>query len=237
MFSAAIYSGDRADLAFLKQLAGEWLQSSNVSAYGSIEKMLADCADGKTASVFIIDISNGDESAIMCAKRLKKQYILPIILVADDKSFAAEAYELHAVHFLTKPVDPTKFFTALDLAAIVSGEPNRRTAALKSTNGLTAVNCDNVMYVENSARTMRFFMSDGSEIAAVHRDSSFEEAMSAFEAFGCFIHPHKSYYINMDFIKTMQSSVIELKNGVTIPISRKNMNEAKDKYLEYLENK
>lgn len=49
-----------------------------------------------------------------------------------------------------------------------------------------------------------------------------------------FYCPHKSYIVNMDYIQSFDKSVVILKNGEKVKVSRLKMNDFKEKFYKYL---
>ena len=49
-----------------------------------------------------------------------------------------------------------------------------------------------------------------------------------------FIRIHSGFIVSMSKIKFLKSDTVELKNGTTLKVSRKYVNEVKDRFYKYL---
>jgi DNA-binding LytR/AlgR family response regulator len=106
---------------------------------------------------------------------------------------------------------------------------------VKSQDGLTPISPADVAYIENRARAAHYLMADGKEVIGQTNRGKFEESVqSVVEENANFIHPHKSFYVNLHFVRALKADYLLMENGTKVPISRRNMAETKHIYLEYL---
>ena len=50
-----------------------------------------------------------------------------------------------------------------------------------------------------------------------------------------FLHCHKSYAVNMNYVRNMDKKRVILLSGKEIPISRARYNESRERYLVYMD--
>ena len=68
-----------------------------------------------------------------------------------------------------------------------------------------------------------------------------KETLTYYEKLDClenqlrseFVRCHKSYLVNMKWVRRVDSKLVFLTNGIEIPVSRNKMTETKDKVFEY----
>ena len=72
-------------------------------------------------------------------------------------------------------------------------------------------------------------MTEDKTLVSYEKLSDFKQKLSA-----SFALSHKSFIVNMDKIKSLNSTEIILENNVTIPVSRSKFRKCKELYLEYL---
>jgi two-component system LytT family response regulator len=105
-----------------------------LSAHQDVE-VAGEAADGPAAlaafstlapQVVFLDIQMPGLSGLEVAEVWRSEGSLPVIIfVTAYDQFALEAFRLHAVDYLTKPIDPGRFSESLDRARELVGKPNR----------------------------------------------------------------------------------------------------------------
>lgn len=85
-----------------------------ISCYPSGESFLTDFHPGKYSTVFL-DILMDGMTGIETARKIRETDTrLPIIFTTTAPDFALDGYEVHALQYLVKPVDPGKLARCLD---------------------------------------------------------------------------------------------------------------------------
>ena len=79
-------------------------------------------------------------------------------------------------------------------------------------------------------RTLLFYMENGS---VLERVGSMDEIWGQLMQYENFLRPHRSYFVNMEYIQTISTKTIRMKNGAEIPIPHGRYTELKTKYLDY----
>jgi two-component system, LytTR family, response regulator len=80
----------------------------------------------RTPQLVFLDIQMPGLSGLEVAEIWRKDGALPIIIfVTAFDQFALEAFRLHALDYLTKPIDPERFSESLDRARELLQRPNR----------------------------------------------------------------------------------------------------------------
>lgn len=102
---------------------------------------------------------------------------------------------------------------------------------------IAPVALEELLYVENSERKMTYVLSDGRHITNRRRGGSFESAVGPVAESKEFLQPHKSYFINMKYIRSLYSDHIVMDDGKDIPIARGKAPEIRRRYLAFLEEK
>ena len=82
--------------------------------------------DETAPQVVFLDIQMPGLTGLEVAEAWRREGTLPVIVfVTAYDQFALEAFRLHAVDYLTKPIDPGRFSESLDRARELLGRPNR----------------------------------------------------------------------------------------------------------------
>lgn len=98
-------------------------------------QIVGEVADGPAAlqafddtgpDVVFLDIQMPGLSGLEVAEAWRREGSLPIIIfVTAYDQFALEAFRLHALDYLTKPIDPERFTESMDRAREILRRPNR----------------------------------------------------------------------------------------------------------------
>ena len=157
-----------------------------------------------------------------------------IIYITSSYDYALDAYELHAVRYLLKPVDKNKFFEALDYALFCTDMKESPVYLVKTKDGLVPVSHSKIEYIENCSRMLEVHLTDGRLVKSIFMRKAFEEEIGALTEDKAFMQVHKSFLINMSFIRRLESSSVVMESGASIPISRKNAANVKRGYLLFV---
>lgn len=159
-----------------------------------------------------------------------------IVYITVSRDFAFEAFGVRAFQYLQKPVNMKELSETLDGIVHLLDKKQSRKICVNTKDGLVNVNVDDIMYVENISRCAVYMLKDGKQVVSVCNRSSFEKSVGLLDKQSGFVQPHKSYFVNMHFIRTFGSKNLLLDDGTEIAISRKRFVDTKKTYLEFLAN-
>lgn len=240
IFKAAICDNDKNDLEQAEKLLFEYKnmfpeKGVEINTFLSPEKLKADLLKGKTYDVYLLDIIMPEINGIEIGKLIRAQKEgIPIIYLTSSREHAFDAYGIHAVGYLEKPVKAENMFYTLDMAYQVFLNNQEKRFAINSKEGIHTVNIKDIVYVENISRCAVYTISDGSQITGVCNRSSFEKSVEPLLGHPGFVHCHKSFFVNMWYIKLLKKDKIILDNAKIIPVSRERAASVKKTYLKYL---
>jgi len=107
--------------------------------------------------------------------------------------------------------------------------------AVRGKDGtLVSLDMERILYVENAARTALYTMNDGAEVQTVCIRGTFDETLEPLPGNPDFLKPHKSFWVNMRYIRALQSDRLVMDNGTEIPVSRNRQAEVRRRDLAYL---
>lgn len=241
MFHILICDDRMQDLETLRAGAQQWLES-NAGITGTIDTMrnpedVRDCIikKNKRFDLYLLDVMMRGIDGIQLGRLIRRNdFNASIIYVTSSGEFALEAYENHAIRYLVKPVDKKELFSALSFAYALFSMRPRHTLLINGVDSITSIIMEEIMFIENNLRIMTYTMIDGNEVISVRRGGSFEEAVGPVVQDAGFIQPHKSFFVNMRYIRTLQSDMLIMENGKEIPIARRRLVEIQDKYIRFI---
>ncbi len=158
-----------------------------------------------------------------------------IIFVTAYSEYAIKAFEISAVDYILKPIDIDQLKNSVEklkqkklhsqmqeqielLKESYKGDDIRK-IALSMSNGLTFVEVADIVFLEADGAYTTFFLKDGQKIVVSKKLKFYEDILSNRSFF---FRTHRSYFININFIKKYSRSenAILMENGTSITISR-----------------
>lgn len=187
------------------------------------------------ADIYILDILMSHTTGIDLGNAIRKSNSKnAIIYITSSDDFALDAFHIHAVRYLLKPVQEHLFFEALDYAFSYTEMTKSPMYPIKTKNGLLSVSCSSIEYIENASRMLNVHLTDGSMITSIFIRKSFEKELGELIYNRCFLQVHKSFLINLNYVKKLDGNNIIMNSGANIPVSKKNTANVKRQYLLFV---
>lgn len=182
--------------------------------------------------VLLLDILMPGFTGIETAREIRESNEkIPIIFLTTSREFAVESYRVHAFDYLMKPVDRNALFEALDKAYATSESTLEKSIMVQAAKAIYMLSLSQIEFVEINSRTLSFHLIDRTVTSISGRLSDYEDALLRHSEF---LKIHRSYIINMDFMKSMNQKGFITLTGNEVPISRNLLPAIKKRYIEYL---
>lgn len=194
------------------------------------DEMLA--ADLTVYDLLFLDIDMGEVNGIDLARRLRRtRPDAVLIFVTNFIEYAPEGYEVNAFRYLSKQqlelLLPAYFADALAVC-----RTRQRTVDIFCEGEITPVVVQSIIYAEsirheqllhlnraaNNTLSTRMTMANLEELLAPHG----------------FLRIHRSFLVNMAFLRQLQSTEAELTGVGILPVSARSYREMKRKYLNWV---
>lgn len=216
MLNIAICDDNPLERTLINNLVLEWAKRSgadvSLTEFPCAEAFLFSYEDA-SPDILLLDVEMPGLNGVELAKKLRKENsIMQIVFITAYSDYIAEGYEVAALHYLLKPVDPIKLFNVLDRAA-ERIERDCRSVALETQGETVFIPLYEIRYAESSKNYVEVHAD---RIYTVRRTlSDFADSLDSR-----FIKVGRSYIINLLWIKRVNKSVAELKSGEIIPIPK-----------------
>lgn len=167
------------DLSDIEKLLLEY-QNCHSNIHFDIEKfsdafqLSKKIQENEIADIYILDMIMASKTGIELGRQLRNigsKSAIIYITVSDD--FALEAYEVHAVRYLLKPIVQEKAFEAFNYAIAHTNTDTDAVYMLKTKKGLVSIPYSKIEYIENSSRTLEVHLSDGKILKSIFIRKSF----------------------------------------------------------------
>ena len=118
----------------------------------------------------------------------------------------------------------------MDSAISECQKEQQHSLILRCKSGITRIDLDRLEYCEVIGRTLLFYMENGKVLKGT---GSMDKLYGQLLRYENFVRPHRSFLINMEYIRNISSKAITMKNLAEIPIPHGKCSEIKNLYLEY----
>ena len=206
--------------------------TTHFTTFSSAEALLASFVPGKYPIV-VLDIYMNELSGMDAAKQIAAMdKTCQIIFLTSSMDYVLEGYSVHAAGYVLKPLRDHEqaLFEALSYCMEhIDLDQSRIHVCVENTD--VAYLLREVCYIDCSNSRNAQLHIDGQEVLT---SSTYSQCWDQIKHDRRFLECYHRVCINMNYIKTMQEDSFLLKNGFSVPISRRKKNEVKQAYLMYL---
>lgn len=190
---------------------------------------------GKLTDIYILDMLMPRRTGIDIGNLIRTSGRESVIIyITSSEDYALDAYGVHAVRYLLKPIDENRLFEALDYSFSYAKLRVDSLCLIKTKAGLLQRPYSKIEYVENAGRKLEVHMADGEILKSLFIRKSFEEETSEIAAQRNFLQIHKSFLVNLDYVKQLTTDSIIMESGKRLPVSRAKAANVKREYLLFV---
>lgn len=188
------------------------------------------------SDIYILDMIMSERTGIDIGTLIRSTDAHSVIIyITSSDDFAFEAYGVHAVRYLLKPVCEELFTEALDCAVSdISRKTTDAVYTVKTKDGLVSIPCSKIEYIENYSRTLNICLTDGKNIQSIFIRRSFDEETRQIADNNSFLQVHKSFLINLYHVDKLAPGNIIMESGARIPVSKARSSDVKKEYLKFV---
>lgn len=201
------------------------------TAFRSSFELLAEIEKGMRWDILLLDILMPGENGISMAKEIRRyDSVAKIIFLTSSSEFAVESYTVNAYFYQIKPISEEDFFRLMDSVIFECEKAQQCSLVLRCKSGITRINLNKLEYCEVTGRTLVFHLENGKVLKS---SGSLNELCEKLGQYDCFLRPHRSFLVNMEYIQNISYKAITLDSLAEIPIPHGKCSEIKRQYLEY----
>lgn len=215
----------------LDQYRVERNQEIDYVSFQSPFELLAEIERGTRFDILFLDVVMPGEMGIDVAEEIRHyDNNVKIIFLTSSSEFAVQSYTVGAYFYQLKPIWKESFFRLMDSAIAACEKEQSDSLILRCKSGITRVELRSLEYCEVIHRTLLIHLASGKVLES---NGSLDELCRQLAPYGSFLRPHRSYLVNMGYIKNLSYRGITMSCLTEIPIPRGKYNDIKDAYLEY----
>ena len=187
---------------------------------------------GKRFDIYCLDIMMPGFTGIDAAKEIRTfDKTAPILFFTSSPEFALESYSVKAINYVLKPISKEKlFFTFDELLEQIKAKEEEDAVIVKSNEGIQKILISNLVFAEVIGRNVLYHLRSGKVVECTE---PFSAACDSLLKYGCFIKPHRSYLVNMQYVDTIENHQITLQTLSAVPVAQGKAKEIKQQYLNY----
>lgn len=230
MINIAICDDDKEIIKEIKKYIEEYKGSEClISTYNSGEELLK---EEKKFEIIFLDIDMGGINGIETAKKIRKfDKAVKIIYVTNFTDYTNLAFQVHAFGYLNKPIKKEQIYNQLDEAIEYSTNEEEEVAIeFMTTEGVIRLKPKDIYYFEYLDRKVKVKTLEKAYMIK-EKITDIAEKMINYD----FLMPHKSFTINLFYIKSIKGYDIFMMDGSVIPLSQKKSSEFRDEFNIFLE--
>ena len=193
------------------------------------EDLLAAYEAGESFDLIYLDIQMKDIDGVETAQKIRKTDQKAIfIFITSYVRFISEACRVGTFQFLLKPVAKEDFGIDFE-RAVRSYKLNHEKRLFRQKDGSCIINISEIIYIEIYKKHL-FVNTEKEKYDCIGTMAEEEKKLKMYHFAAC----HKSYLINLKFVKIIGIDNIELTNGKKIPLSKNCKSGVKSALNDYI---
>ncbi|SCH86085.1 Sensory transduction protein lytR [uncultured Clostridium sp.] len=232
----AICEDNNEEFNIINKYIENWSKEKNIEVkvdkYRSAESFLFEWIDYDKYDLIFLDIKMKYISGIELSNLIReKNKIVDIVFTTGIFEHALHGYSVNAMQYLLKPIGQNDIHLCLDKVLEKLNYTNKlsKFIIIKTSKNCIRLNYDEIYYFE--------MFSPNITIHTIKEEIVIRKTISEVEddlRDNLFIRCHRSYIVNLRYVKSISKNTIILENGVSIPVSRNKYKEVNDSYINYL---
>ena len=140
-----------------------------------------------------------------------------LLLLCDNERHALFGYTVHAAGYLLIPLDNEEFLSSLIHLIRERVQAREQFLPVKINGVWSQVNMRHITYLESAGHNLIIHLNDSRQLKVA---AGFKYYQSLLDLNEDFIRCHKSYMVNMEYVKEWEMEHFKLTDGSMVNISR-----------------
>lgn len=202
----------------------------NLEIFNSGEELL-ECYT-KGTDILLLDIQMEPINGMDTARRIRESdNKVEIIFITSLIEYALEGYEVRAYRYLIKPIKYDDLKSNI-INCIKEIDIKNKYIIIKEQGNRIKLDINIITYIEVQKDEITIYTLD--QIYKIKDTmNNIEKEINCSKFFRC----HKSYLVNLEYVKSIKQYIAILENEEELPISRYRFKDTKDKFFDLIEDK
>lgn len=218
-YRVAITDDNPADITYISSVLKQWADarglSVHIDSYPSAEAFLFQYEEDPACDMILLDIEMPGMDGVTMAKKLReKNSTAVIVFITGYSDYIAEGYEVAALHYLMKPVEPGRFMQVLD-RAVEQLDRAEKLLTVKTAEEIARIPMGKVLFLEAARNYVTIHTEDRGDFVVRHKLGDFESELDER-----FLRVGRSYIVNLTRLYRITKSELRFPDGAVLPLPR-----------------
>lgn len=231
MITVAVCDDEKYLMDQIRKLVSEFFRGKNTEAsvvcFSNGEDLLK---YDKSIDILFLDIQMNGMDGMEAAKELRNRsfggYII-FITILEEMVF--QSFEVQAYDYLVKPIEEKKFKRTMERLFASMKNVNEEKLLVQKGYERSIISFDDIVFCEIIDRKVYLHLASADVVDFYDRIENLEARLDS-RFFRC----HRSYLINLKYLKSYKNGVAYMENGKEIPISRLRGKAFSEVVLQYM---
>jgi len=229
----AVCEDNVQDLERLSAALAEYAEAGRmnitITRYANSDDFLRRLTEEGVPDISFLDIYMSSHSGVELARAIRKKcQSAVIVFVTRSPEYMAEGFAVGAVHYLLKPWTASHVEQAMSRALQITGAPVKL-LGITAEHRKELLHQNLILFLEVRDKYCHIFMADGKKYITREKLSALAERLDD----SCFIWCHRSFIVNMDYVKALEKNDFVLSDGRFVPIRVGGKTEIAKQYEAY----
>ncbi len=232
MISIAICDDEAYMSDEIRKMASAFFRKKNIEAaivqFACGEDLLK---YGKPVDVLFLDIQMKGMDGMKTAKMLRERGFKGVLIfITVLKEMVFSSFEVQAFDYLVKPVGQRQFDQTMERFLLSMQHAGEANLLVKKGYESHIISLDDIVYCEIIDRKVYLHLASAEVVDYYERIEHLENRLD-----DRFFRCHRSFLINLQYLKSYQNQTAFMENGAQIPVSRLRGKEFSDVILRYMQ--
>lgn len=194
-----------------------------ISLFKSGDELVKCAADFDLVFIDVeMPVINGIETAKVIRDKGKD---VDFIYITHHAKYSVDVFTVHPFDFIEKPVSKERVCKALDDFFKIDSQrlsSEKIILCLNNTKGNEVFSISEIIMFEYSDNR-KIFLYTKNDVYEIN--GSIDAVMEQLKKYDAFVSPHRTFIINMDWIKNVKGYIITMKNEMRVNISQRKYKE------------
>ena len=216
-------------LSYINEWKAKVNQQVTIDYFSSAEEFLFYWPEEKDFEIIFLDIEMKSITGMELAKRIREiDENIIIIFVTGYQNYVFDGYSVRALNYILKPIDTKQCFETLDNALKeINNKRENKYYILRNHRSSRKIKLDDIIYMIMFSHYIDI-VTDEEVIKYKIKIGEIENELP----YPSFIRCHRSYIVNLNYVESILSDKLILKDGLLIPISKKKWKDVNKAFIE-----